>query len=80
MDDIWASYYVESLNYKVVYGKPTVYQERNDHNLINDMKKEYIGYENNLELLKDLKLSPDKINKYLPERSREAFKLYQRHF
>ena len=80
MDDIWASYYVESLDYKVVYGKPTVYQERNDHNLINDMKKEYIGYENNLELLKDLKLSPDKINKYLPERSKEAFKLYQRHF
>ena len=31
MDDIWASYYVESLGYKVVYNYPTVYQDRNEH-------------------------------------------------
>lgn len=80
MDDIWASYYVESLGYKVAYNCATVYQDRNDHNLINDMKKEYIGYENNFELLKKLILSSNNINEFLPERSRDAFKLYQRHF
>ena len=80
MDDIWAAYYVESLGYKVVYNYPTVYQDRNEHNLINDMKKEYLGYENNLELLKKLKLSPDNIHGFLPERAKDAFKLYRRHF
>lgn len=80
MDDIWAAYYVESLNYKVAYGPPTVFQKRNNHDLIVDMKNEYIGYENNLKLLHDLKSSANNIYKYLPERSKDAFKLYQKHF
>jgi len=80
MDDIWASYYVESLGFKVVYQKPSVFQERNVHNPIKDMKAEYIGYENNLALVEDLKIDPDRINKYLPELSIKAFELYQRHF
>ena len=62
-------YYVESLNYKVVYSKPTVYQDRNIHDLVKDMKNEYLGYENNQNLLKDLYISSEKINTYLPERS-----------
>ena len=40
MDDIWASYYVTSKKYKVVYANPTVYQKRNYHNLMNDFKME----------------------------------------
>ena len=47
MDDIWAAYYVQAMGFKVVYQKPSVYQDRNVHNLIKDMKAEYIGYENN---------------------------------
>ena len=34
MDDIWASYYVESLGFKVVYSEASVYQDRNEHDLI----------------------------------------------
>jgi hypothetical protein len=77
MDDIWASYYICAKGFKVVYNMATVYQERNEHNLIEDMKKEYIGYENNLSLIQDLSVNPDNIYKYLPRRSIEAWDLYR---
>lgn len=80
MDDIWASYYTEALGFKVVYSKASVYQDRNVHDLVKDMKQEYLGYENNLNMVKDLKSDPATILKYLPEKSRLAFDLYQKHF
>ncbi len=80
MDDIWASYYVESLGFKVIYNYPTVYQDRNEHDLTIDLKKEVIGYENNLKLLNELNMNPNNIFNFIPERSKDAFKLYQRHF
>ena len=80
MDDIWASYFVESMGFKVIYNLPTVYQERNEHNLIKDMKNEYLGYENNLSLLEDLKIKSSHINKYLPEKSQQAFRLFKSFF
>jgi len=80
MDDIWASYYVQAKGWKVVYSRPSVYQDRNEHNLVKDMKQEYLGYEHNLELVKDLADNPESIFKYLPESSAHAFELYRRHF
>ena len=80
MDDIWASYFVQSKGFRVLYNLPTVFQERNEHDLIKDMKKEYLGYENNLKLLNDIKMQSTSIFKFLPERSLEAFKLYQSFF
>ncbi len=80
MDDIWASFYVQAKGFKVVYAKPSVYQKRNVHDLIKDMKNEYLGYENNLTLVKDLKTNPENLFKYMPEKSLEAFKLYKKHF
>jgi len=80
MDDIWASYYVEALGYKVVYGKASVYQSRNVHDLVKDMVAEYMGYEGNLKLVSDLAADPASIANYLPGRSAWAFNLYQRHF
>ena len=73
MDDIWASFYVQSLGYKVVYSKPTVYQKRNVHNLINDFSQEYIGYKNSLNLLKSLKKNSSFINNFLPKKVRMLF-------
>ena len=73
MDDIWASYYVEAKGYKVIYHEATVYQARNEHNLIEDMKKEYIGYENNYSLINDLIKDPESIVKYLPGRTIHAW-------
>ena len=80
MDDIWASFYVISKGFKVVYNKASVFQKRNQHDLTKDMLKEFIGYENNLRLIKDLKININNINSYIPKRSRLAFLRYQTHF
>jgi predicted DNA-binding protein YlxM (UPF0122 family) len=78
MDDIWAAYYVQSLGFKVIYDEATVYQDRNIHNLIEDMKKEYLGYENNLNLVRNLDADPKSIDKFLPERSKQAWSSYRK--
>lgn len=80
MDDIWASYYVEAKGFKVVYNKASVFQDRNVHDLVKDMKAEYMGYENNLAIVNQLPGDPNALLKYLPDKSQEAFKLYQKHF
>ncbi len=80
MDDIWPSYYVQAKGFKVVYNKASVQQERNAHDLIVNMQDEYIGYENNLNLVKDLCRDPESITAYLPDRTALAFQLYRKHF
>ena len=80
MDDIWAAYYVQAKGYRVVYGKASVFQDRNPHDIMKDMRAEYVGYENNLEIVNELPSDPDAIIKYLPEKSERAFKLYRKHF
>ncbi len=74
------SYYIEAMGAKVLYHEASVFQDRNVHDLIRDMKMEYIGYENNLQLVSALVSNPNLILDYLPERSRLAFELYQKHF
>ena len=80
LDDIWASYYIQSLGYKVCYGPATVFQERNYHDYSNDFKEEIIGYKNTLNLCKSLLKNPKSIKKFLPSRSYEAFVTYQNLF
>ena len=74
MQDIWAAYYVEALGHKVVYGKASVYQARNEHNLVTDFKNEIIGYLNTHTLVTE----PLNIKKYVSEKSWDAFVEYQR--
>ena len=80
MDDIWAAYYIQAKGYKVIFNAASVYQERNPHDLTKDMKKEYLGYENNLNLINELNKDPESIFSYLPGQSIRAFELYKRHF
>jgi hypothetical protein len=80
MDDIWAAYYVQAKGKKVVFNRASVFQARNVHNLVKDMKNEYLGYENNLEIVTGLPGKPESLFNYLPERAKEAFTLYRRHF
>ncbi|MDP6670939.1 MAG: hypothetical protein QGI60_03930 [archaeon] len=80
MDDIWGSYYLEAAGHKVVYNQPSVCQERNPHNISDDLANEVIGYENNLRLLNALSKSPERIEQFLPKKSWEAFKEYQKLF
>ncbi len=80
MDDIWAAYFLQAKGYGVVYNKASVYQDRNIHDLIRDMRQEYLGYENNLRLVSDLARDSESILAYLPGLSAWAFQLYRRHF
>lgn len=73
MDDIWAAFYVTAKKYKVVYNEPTVYQQRNVHNLIKDFKDEYIGYINSLKLVEDLYKNTENIYNFLPKKTSVAF-------
>lgn len=73
MDDIWASFYVTSKKYKVVYNESTVYQSRNVHNLIKDFKDETIGYVNSLKLIEELYKNSENIYNFLPKSSARAF-------
>ena len=80
MDDIWASFCLQAKGYRAVWNRASVYQRRNAHDLIRDMREEYLGYENNLNLVQDLARDPGSIAGYLTERANWAFELYRRHF
>lgn len=80
MDDIWGGYYFQAKGYQVVFNKPSVYQARNVHDLIRDMRQEYLGYENNLQIVQDVARDPESILAYMSGRSAWAFQLYRRHF
>jgi hypothetical protein len=63
MTDIWRSFVAQRVawtcGWPVLFHSATVWQERNDHNLMKDFSDEIIGYENNnkiYESLRDLKL------------------------
>lgn len=80
MDDIWASYYLQAkTGAQVVYGKPSVYQDRNVHNLTKDMEAEFLGYSKNLDFVVALTQNPEKaLETFLPEESYKAFLLYKK--
>lgn len=80
MDDIWASYYMEAKGHKAIYNIATVFQERNDHDIVNDLENELIGYKNTEKLLEALTKDPENIRYFIPEESYKAFKLYQTYF
>ena len=80
MDDIWPSYYAQAKGHKVVFQRASVYQARHGHDLMRDLRNEYIGYENNLQLLQDIAREPESILAHLPGRTAWAFQLYRRHF
>lgn len=69
-DDIWASYHVQQAGFPVVYGPATVFQERNPHSLIADMKAEMYGYEHTLGFIHG--------DDVLPDQAKYAFAEYQR--
>ena len=76
MDDIWAAFYVQAKGHKVIYTQPEVYSDRTlgtvgRYSIIEDMKKEYLGYENNTEILNKIYDNPDILKEYVPEKSWE---------
>jgi hypothetical protein len=71
MTDIWRSFVAQRIawtnNWSVVFHEPTVWQERNEHNLLRDFADEVPGYLNNREIcaaLGNLALQPGLDNLY----------------
>ena len=80
MDDIWAAFYVQAKGHQVVFGKASVYQLRNEHDLVRDMKSEYPGYENDLEIVSTITKDAEALLSYVPGRAIRARQLSRRHF
>lgn len=65
MTDIWRSFIAQRIawenGWSVLFHEPTVYQERNEHNLMRDFQEEIPGYTHNKSIcqtLENLNLSP----------------------
>lgn len=81
MDDIWAAYHVQAMGFKVIYGKPSVFQRRNKHSVSLDLENELLGYKHNLEIVQEMSAGSKKaVLERLPLYSRLAFELYFTHF
>jgi len=77
MDDIWGGYIVQKFfPNSVIYCPATVYQERNEQDLITNLEKEIIGYRNTLKIIQDL----ENFEKYLPEETKKFWRVYRRSF
>ena len=77
MDDIWGAYIVQHyFPNSVAYNKATVYQDRNEQDLVTNLENEVIGYRNTLNLINDLKNFTD----YLPKASLKFWDVYIKQF
>jgi hypothetical protein len=77
MDDIWGSYIVQKeFPGTVIYNKATVYQDRNEQDLVTNLENEVIGYRNSLNLLNDL----GNFRSYLPVKTLEFWRTWRGNF
>lgn len=79
MTDIWRSLVAQRIawlnDWYILFREPSVYQERNEHNLMKDFADEIPGYLNNrliAELLEKIPLTPGKEN--LPENMKKCYR------
>ena len=77
--DIWISYHLFSLGFKVVYNKPSVCQYRNEHDLTVDMRDEFIGYDKNIEIVKAINNGTYNKKIFWPERTCMAYDEYKKY-
>lgn len=81
MDDIWGAFWLQSKGFNVVFSKPSVFQERNEHDLTKDFESEVLGYTKSHLLLRALlKDGPEAIWAFLPEGSQAVFDAYREQF
>ena len=81
MHDIWAAYYLQyKKNVNVIYSKASVFQKRNNHDLVIDLKNEFIGLKQSYLFTKSIINKDFKLKKFFTEKAIMAFKQYQTHF
>jgi hypothetical protein len=77
MDDIWASYILQHyFPQSVIYSNASVYQARNEQDLVTNLENEVLGYRKTLDLVSDL----ENYQTFLPEATKEFWEVYQNHF
>ncbi len=77
MDDIWGSYAAQAVfPNSVVYRAPTVYQERNDHDLLADLEAELLGYRQTLSFIE----AGRDFERLLPTEARTFWQRYRSSF
>jgi hypothetical protein len=77
MDDIWGAYIMQFYHPdSVIYGKASVYQERNVQSIIKNMKDELLGYEHSLQVA----TFSSGYKEFLPDRAIQFMKLYDKEF
>ena len=77
MDDIWGSYILqEYFQNNVIYNKATVYQDRNEQDLVTNLENEVIGYRGTLDLLNDL----ENFYNHLPTKTQEFWDVWIKQF
>lgn len=81
MDDIWASYLVQNrFPNSVIYGPASVYQLRNQHNLIKDLEQELLGYKYNMQLIENLNNFENFLSNLDLKKTLEAWNTYRSYF
>jgi len=78
MNDIWAAFHMQALGFTVVFGPPTVYQDRHAHDLTRDLADEVLGYKRNAELVAAINTRTYRVEDFWPERARLAYDAYLR--
>ena len=77
MDDIWGAYIVQKyFPGSVVYNNATVYQDRNEQDLVTNLENEVIGYRGTLSLINDL----DNYFNHLPEKTQKYWVVWRGQF
>ncbi len=78
MDDIWAAFHLQSQGFKVAYGAPSVYQDRNAHDLTQNLTDEVLGYQQNAAMVEAINAGTYAHHDFWPERTVAAYQAYLR--
>jgi hypothetical protein len=76
-DDVWGSYILQYyFPNSVVYNRATVYQDRNAHDLIDNLEKEILGYRRTLYLIKNI----SSFERIIPPAAAEFYRIYTKYY
>ena len=78
MDDIWAAFHLQSKGFQVAYGAATVYQDRNEQDLTQNLSDEVLGYQQNVTMVNAINTGSYSPNDFWPERTVLAYEAYLR--
>jgi len=76
-DDIWAAFHAQAQGFKVVFGKPSVTQERNPQDVMKNFEDEMLNYRYNQTICRGIPHNPHVVRDFLGSESLRAFDIYQ---